>query len=621
MIIGTAGHIDHGKTALVKALTGVDTDRLPEEKKRGITLDLGFAPIELDGAGLASIVDVPGHEAFVKTMIAGAAGIDVALLVIAADEGVMPQTREHLSILEVLGIPKLVVAITKSDLVDDEWLRLVRDEVAEIIASTGKSAAIVSCSSVTGAGIAELRSALAAVASENFSRDGNDLFRLPVDRSFTLKGIGTVLTGSVWSGTLEEDSEVRILPGNLRARARRLQQHGKQVARVGPGQRAAIALAGVEVGDVPRGSILVTDAAWVESAILDVEVTLVGKARSLLRPRTKVSFQLGGAELAATLSFAAGQSPAIARVKLDTPIACRGGDRFVLRLPSPVGTIGGGVVLDPQPGRRSLGASAGAFLSGLGVDPGARFKAILESALSVGLEIASIPVRIGCSPTAVSKMLSAADTVSLGGKAFARVVVNNAKARLMEHLKTAETTFPLADGVQRESARAAIGCCVELFDIAAGELEREGALAVAGAYLRSCDWSPVLSESDAKTVDSLAHVICASGNEPPSASELKREFGGDVVGLLRYLEHEGRVVQVGADRFYARAAVDELVAKLRDRLSPGTEYGPSQLRELLGFSRKYLIPFLEYCDRAGITERKGEGRVLRSTRQSLTQML
>ncbi|HEX9484698.1 MAG TPA: selenocysteine-specific translation elongation factor, partial [Gemmatimonadaceae bacterium] len=269
MILGTAGHIDHGKTTLVRALTGVDTDRLPEEKRRGITIDLGFAPLTLDGVGQVGVVDVPGHEAFVRTMVAGATGIDFALLVVAGDAGVMPQTREHVAILSLLGVRAGVVAITKSDLADDEWLSLVEEDVDALLASTPLAGAeIVRVSGVTGAGMDALRAALANAATRIAQRPAGDLFRLPVDRAFTVKGTGTVVTGTVWSGTLTRDGSVRLLPSGRVVRVRGLQAHGRAVDEVRAGERAAIALSGVDVADVHRGAVLVQGDAWRASRVL-----------------------------------------------------------------------------------------------------------------------------------------------------------------------------------------------------------------------------------------------------------------------------------------------------------------------------------------------------------------
>ena len=357
MILGTAGHIDHGKTTLVRALTGVDTDRLPEEKRRGITIELGFAPLRLDGVGTIGVVDVPGHEGFVRTMLAGATGIDLALLVVAADESVMPQTREHFAILRLLGVTRGVVALTKCDLVDDEWRALVVEDVRALLADSPLAdAAVVGTSSVTGAGLAELRAAIADAARAVPARAADDLFRMPVDRAFTIKGTGTVVTGTVWSGRLTRDGTVRVMPGDRTVRVRGLETHGDQVPVAEPGHRTAIALAGLDVADVQRGSFLVADAAWRPSNVLRAEVVLLDDAPQTLRARTAVRFHLGAADVGARVvadgSLAPGERK-FARIVLDEPVVLRAGDRFVLRSASPAATVGGGIVIDPFATRRA----------------------------------------------------------------------------------------------------------------------------------------------------------------------------------------------------------------------------------------------------------------------------
>jgi len=347
MILGTAGHVDHGKTALVRALTGVDTDRLAEEKRRGITIDLGFAPLRLADGRLLSIVDVPGHEAFVRNMLAGATGVDLALLVVAADEGVMPQTVEHVTILDLLGVRDGVIAISKCDLVDAEWLALVRDDVRMAVRATAlRDAPMLVTSATTGEGVEALRAAIGAAAGRVAQRDGDDLFRLPVDRVFTVRGTGTVVTGTVWSGRLERDATVRLLPGGMRARVRGLESHGMAVDAVLPGMRAAVALAGVDVRQAARGATLVADDAWRPSRLLLSRVALLSAMSRPLGPRTTVRFHLGTADVGARIVKAGGPigpgERAGVRVVLDAPVVARAGDRFVLRGASPLVTIGGG---------------------------------------------------------------------------------------------------------------------------------------------------------------------------------------------------------------------------------------------------------------------------------------
>jgi selenocysteine-specific elongation factor len=616
MIIGTAGHIDHGKTALVRALTGVDTDRLPEEKRRGITIDLGFAPLVLDDVGTVGIVDVPGHEDFVRSMLVGASGIDLGLLVIAADEGVMPQTREHLLILQLLRIPRIVVALTKADLVDTEWDALVRADVAALFRGAEiEVPSIVSCSSRTGTGIAEVRDVLAATLRSAAPRAVDDLFRLPVDRAFSIRGTGTVVTGTVWSGELSEDATVRVLPGDKSARVRRLEQHGATVGNARAGARAAVALAGLEVADVPRGSVLVTDAEWRATTLFEAAIAIAPDVLDVISPRTQLRIHAGASEANATVTFASRSEggPVMARVQTDSPIPLRGGDRFVLRLPAPLRTIGGGTVVDPYAKRRSLPRLAAADLDELSARPEKRLRFILRSQPLRGLSVADAPVRAGLSRLALSSLPSTKEIRAGARNLFAEEDVQLVMARIQRIVAEFEVHSPLSLGVPARTLRESLRCNEELADIAIRELERGGQIELDGPVIKRPDWKPSPTAADLSVSSHVAHDICAAGREPPSVSELVARYGSSVPAVLNFLEREGRLVQVETERYYDRSAVEELVAKLKVGLLPGRTYVPAQLRDILGFSRKYLIPFLEFCDRQGVTERRGEGRVLRQT--------
>ena len=618
MIIGTAGHIDHGKTALVHALTGVDTDRLPEEKRRGITIDLGFAPLSVDGVGTVGVVDVPGHEDFVRSMLVGATGIDLGLLVVAADEGVMPQTREHLLILELLKIPRIVVALTKSDLVDAEWLSLVRAEVESLFdASTGPIPPVVSCSSRTGAGIGELRAALSKALGSAAPRVADDLFRLPVDRAFSIRGTGTVVTGTVWSGELRADATVRVLPSGKTARARRIEQHGASADRARAGGRAAIALAGLDVGDVPRGSVLVTDESWQATSMFEALVGVASDLAGRLSPRTELRVHAGASEVGARIVFAGAgadmESPTFARITTDAPIVLRGGDRFVIRLPAPLRTIGGGVVLDPYAHRRPLPIPRPALLEPLSVEPAARLRFLLDVESVRGISIRDIPVRVGCAPADADKLIEVANACVGAHNLFSTEAVEQVMATVQRIVAEYEIKSPLSPGVPNRTLREGARVDEELADIAIRDMEQAGAIEAYGPLIRRKGWVPSPSLSDIEVSNSLAHDICAGDREPPSVGELVARYGSSVPALLHYLERQGRVVQVETDRYYDRDAVDGLLAKLRAELVPGRVYVPAQLRDVLGFSRKYLIPFLEFCDRIGVTERREEGRTLRQT--------
>ncbi|MFN2636262.1 MAG: selenocysteine-specific translation elongation factor [Gemmatimonadaceae bacterium] len=616
VIIGTAGHIDHGKTALVRSLTGVDTDRLPEEKRRGITIDLGFAPLSLDGIGQVGVVDVPGHEDFVRSMLVGASGIDVALLVVAADEGVMPQTREHLLILELLRIPRVVVAITKSDLVDEEWLTLVRQDVIALFdASPLDPPAVVACSAKTGAGLDSLRAALTESLLSLSARPDDDLFRMPVDRAFSVKGTGTVVTGTIWSGAITTDQTLRILPGNKTARVRRIEQHGKATQRARPGTRTAIALAGLELSEVARGSVIVTHDSWRPTRAVEASIFLSSRAPSTIGSRTRLRLHAGASETGCRLSTRGDEltprRSGQVRVVFESPVVLRGGDRFVLRLPAPLGTVGGGVVIDPFARAKGYGKTRGSFV--LSEDPRERLRFALESEGVDGVSLDDIPVRAGCSPRDVANLIISVNAVQGHHNLFTRGAVEQVMASVQRIIAEYEIKAPLSPGVPTRTLREALRANEELADISIRELEKAREIETRGPLMCRTGWSPSPKPDDIEASNHLAHDICAGEREPPSVTELVSRYGSSVPGLLSFLERQGRIVRVETDRYYDREALDDMIARLKGTLKPGQVYAPGQLREILGSSRKYLIPFLEFCDRNGLTERTGEGRILKET--------
>ena len=622
MIIGTAGHIDHGKTALVKALTGVDTDRLPEEKRRGITIDLGFAPLLLDGVGTVGIVDVPGHEDFVRSMLVGATGIDLGLLVVAADEGVMPQTKEHLLILEILRIPRVVVALTKSDLVDTEWLGLVRSDVQSLFTDSQLwNPPIVPCSSRSGDGLEQLRAVLSESLAATKPRASDDLFRLPVDRAFTVRGTGTVVTGTVWSGELRADASVRVLPAGTTARARRIEQHGHAAERARAGDRAAIALAGLDLADVARGSVLVTDDSWQATSVFEAVVTLVPEVSARFSPRTRLRLHAGASEVSARIVSAPADAEvgalALARIITDSPVTLRGGDRFVLRLPAPLRTVGGGVVVDPQARRRSMPRSTMAQLASLSRSTSARLRFVLEAESLQGVAARDVPVRVGCTPSDVNGLIEETGAHTGVHNLFAPVAVEQVMATVQRIVAEYEIRSPLSQGVPTRTLREGLHVDEELADIAIREMEEAGEIETHGPLIQRKGWVPSPSAHDIDASNHLAHDICAAEQEPPSVSELVSRYGSSVPALLRFLARQGRIVQVETDRYYDRTVLNAMIARLRGKLVPGQVYVPAQLRDVLGFSRKYLIPFLEFCDRNGVTERRGEGRILRQTTDAI----
>ncbi|HTH65452.1 MAG TPA: selenocysteine-specific translation elongation factor [Gemmatimonadales bacterium] len=627
-VIGTAGHIDHGKTALVKALTGVDTDRWEEEKRRGITIDLGFAPLALGGGLDASIVDVPGHEGFVRNMLAGATGIDAALLVIAADEGIMPQTEEHLAIVELLGVRRGIPVITKRDLVDDEWLALVESDVAARLASSPvRWDSPVATSSVTGAGLDALREALRHLAADLVERPQADLFRLPIDRVFALPGAGTVVTGSSWSGVASVGDSVRLLPLDRDARIRSIEVHGQAAEQALPGSRTALALVGVDKQELERGHVAVTGDGWRSSRLIDAAIDLLPGAPRPIQVRTRVRVHLGTAEVLARTSQHEPVVPGAqgrVRLVLESPLVARGGDRFVLRSYSPVTTIGGGIVLDPAPARlprlsdRSLEA---------GQSTADRLSAwVVESGL-FGVSESDLPVRLGILPGDVSRIMAelGKSTLSSSGWLVSRSAVSAEAVRSAEILGAYHDAHPLDPGMSLQALRAAIqgsgrgrGLGPEgrkvpdaIADLVVDLGMRKELLEVAGGVARRAGWKPSLDRGASDSRSAIAQRIIGSRWQLPTVAELEREFPGAAVrGLLAYLVRDGTIEQVDQERYAAPAAIAEFRTALEAALGELGSATPADLRERFELTRKYLIPLLEWADRRGVTERKGDSRVL-----------
>ena len=609
MILGTAGHIDHGKTSLVRALTGVDTDRLPEEKRRGITIALGFAPLVLEGIGTIGVVDVPGHEAFVRTMLAGASGIDLALLVIAADKGVMPQTREHLAILTLLGVKVGVVALTKSDLVDDELRELASEEVREAIAGSALAEApIIPVSSVTGAGLDELRAAIRAAAALVPARSADDPWRMPVDRVFSVAGAGTVVTGTAWSGTIAREATVRILPLGRTARVRSLESHGAATNTVGAGTRVALALVGVDRDEVAHDAVLVrADDQWEPSRVLRADVALLPQAPAI-GARRALRFHLGTADVGARIIAAGGPvkpgETRAARLLLDAPVVMRAGDRFVLRAGGSTGTIGGGVVTDPLPPSRRAKP-----WSRTGASDADRLEWMLHESGASGLHVASLPLRLGLRSALVERLTKDLEKVVRIEDRLVRLPVLAAlRATLIALVERTHAEQPLAPGVDRQAARAALSPNAALADEVIRRAERAGVIVVEGATIRATAFQAGSSEVATSARDRLLDRLRAAGVEPPSVAELVAEFGPEVHALLKLLDKDKRIVMIALDRPFAREGVTELLRRLRSHVQSGTAYSPAQLRDALGISRKWLIPFLEWCDRQRLSLRRDDGR-------------
>ncbi|HKW42113.1 MAG TPA: selenocysteine-specific translation elongation factor [Gemmatimonadales bacterium] len=616
-VIGTAGHIDHGKTALVKALTGVDTDRWEEEKRRGITIDLGFAPLPLADGVQASVVDVPGHEGFVRNMLAGATGIDVAVLVIAADEGLMPQTEEHLAIVELLGVRRGIPVISKRDLVDVEWLELVRNEVdLRLGASRVRWDPAIPVSAVSGEGLDDLRAALRRVAEDLIERPADDLFRLPIDRVFAVAGAGTVITGSTWSGSVGVGEGVRLLPLDREVRVRSIEVHGQAASRAVPGRRTALALVGVDKSELARGDVVVTGRGWRATRLLDAAVELLPAARKPIASRTRVRVHLGTAEVLARLVQTATIAPGAngpARLLLEAPLVTRGGDRFVLRTFSPVTTIGGGTVLDPFP-------PSGMRLRrrGLSGDQAVGERLVLlarEAALS-GLVIDTLAVRLGVTPARVTAVIAEAGDVlvPLPEAVVLRDAVAAEAARLAEVLRRHHGEHPLDPGMSLQALRAAVRAPAPpsaVVDAVVAHAVRSGLLVAAGSVAHLAGWHPSLDSRSSDARDMLARRLSTARWEIPTVSELEKEFPGSPVrALLSHLVRDGSAESIDGERYAAKGALAEFRAALEATLDELGSATPSMLRERFGLTRKYLIPLLEWADRRGVTRRAGDARVL-----------
>jgi len=619
VVIGTAGHVDHGKTALVKALTGIDTDRFPEEQRRGITIDIGFAHFTLQDGLQASVVDVPGHEDFVRNMVAGATGIDLALLVVAADEGVMPQTIEHLAILDALGISAGAVAITKADLVEPEWLELVRADLAERL---GQTRVVweppVAVSVVSSQGLETLRSSLALSAGRLQPRSADDLFRMPVDRVFSLPGAGTVVTGTTWSGSVKVGDHVSLLPEGLSGRIRSIQVHGEARDQAEPGRRTALALVGLERAATGRGSVVVSDASWRATTRIDVRLSLLRDAPRPVGQHTRLRLHLGTAEAIARVTpeldeIAPGDA-GMARLRLETPVVARWGDRGVLRSYSPITTIGGFVVVDPWPAPRPRRPTADPDRES--ADPVVRVRAFSQSR-GDGLPLTDLGVRVGIATgqqaNVLRSVLDGAETVSVAGSLLSQVVVATLRREALEVLRSFHAQHPLQQGMPVALLRQALGH-PRLAEEVLIELGHTGQIEMQGGRARIKGYQPVLSAGQERAGTDLLAALTAAGAEGRTLEEL--QLNGSLESfaeLAEYYVRQGTAVRVGADRYYLRSSLDALARQALAEIARLGAATPAQLRDKLGLSRKYLIPLLEWLDLRGLTLRSGDARQLTAT--------
>ncbi len=609
MIIGTAGHIDHGKSALVTALTGRAVDRLVEEQRRGITIDLNFAPLNLPGLPPAGLVDVPGHEDLIRTMVAGATGIDLVLLVIDLAEGPRPQTEEHLAILEQLRVPAGIPVFTKADLVEADWAELV---VADVMARLQRSVvgfeppAIVSA--LTGQGIDDLRNRLAERIRTAAAGRVDDLFRMPIDRAFSVAGIGTVITGTTWSGQAAVGEPLRILPGDQVGRLRSIESYGQERERSDPSTRTALGLVGVDRAAVSRGHVAVSAAVdWAPTSLLDVALDILPSAPAPMRSRTRVRVHLGTAEVLARVAPRAPIMPGgsgMARLVLERPLLARGGDRFVLRSYSPLVTIGGGWVVDPTPERRSSWPPA------LGdLDPRIRLEALVARR-RFGLGESEIPFVLGTPPGETAKIAKRARVTRLAGRLLApdtaAAIERLALAVLTEYHRLHPDHVGLSSQTLRQSLQVPEALATALVDdLRRRELlvERDGLAALPGFQA---------SQVAEAAVQQLIGLLDQAGLEAPDIAELARTMAlPHLSGLLKRAVEAGVIAAVERDRYVSTRALTEF----RDVLQTGDSGGeitPAWLREQLGgLSRKFMIPLLEWSDRQGYTYRDAAGRRFR----------
>ena len=634
IIIGTAGHIDHGKSALVRVLTGTDPDRLPEEKRRGITIDLGFADLELNSFRFG-FVDVPGHERFVKNMLAGAHGIDLLALVIAADEGVMPQTREHFDICRLLGVRNGLVVITKKDLVEAEMLPLVEDEARALVAGSFlEGAPLVTVSSKTGDGLEELKSQLTRIAENVPPRSADFVMRLPIDRAFSMKGFGTVVTGTLISGQITEGDELELLPAGLKVRVRGLQVHGQAVKQAHAGQRTAVNLAGADTAQIERGMVLAPAGRLSPTQIIDVWIdVLPGVARSV-RTRSRVRFHIGAAEVLGRVTVLDGPAEipagggALAQLRLEAPVLAVHDDRFILRSYSPADTIGGGRVVNPfapKHRRKDISGTVQLLRSLMDGDRATKFACFVRTAEKHGVRLSDLAAATGWTNEVLAQAahdaLKESSVIEAGGvyvssESFAQLS-QNVVTELEQHHKRE----PLARGMLRETLREKLfaHALPELFGAVIGGLEASGAVVSEKDVVRSSGHRVDLTDKDAEISAKIEKLYLDAGVEAPSLDEAMTRAGvaaaqrAQARKILQLLLDTRKLVRVQGEMFMHAQVINNLKTRLQTYAG---QHEPNRLidvptfKTLAGVSRKYAIPLLEYFDREQVTRRAGDKRLI-----------
>ncbi len=628
-VIGTAGHVDHGKSTLIQALTGTHPDRLKEEQEREMTIDLGFAWWSLPDGEEVGVVDVPGHRDFIENMLAGVGGIDAALFVVAADEGVMPQTREHLAILDILQIQSGVVALTKIDTVaDEEWLDLVEEELIQVFSGTVlENAPIVRVSAKTGKNIEALQTALQEVLSRSPHRPDLGRPRLPIDRVFTIAGFGTVVTGTLVDGHLSVGDEVVVIPGTMKGRVRGLQTHKRKEERALPGSRTAVNISGIDLQDVQRGQVVAYPDTFVETRRMDVEFRLLADVSRPLEHNTEVKLFVGAAEMIARVRLIGvekllpGETGWL-QLELVQPVVAARGDRYILRRPSPGETLGGGVVLDPQPKRRYKRFSASVLDRLKALSKGSPEEVLLQALITLGAapfeqlkKVANLEASI--IDQAVEALLASGQMVVLDGDAHqlrpkswvaSRADWEQGKLKYLEILSDFHKKNPLRLGMPTEEIKSRIKITPRLFSAVADRLSEKGEVVVAGALARLPDHQVEFAPKDQAKVDRLLERFSSAPFSPPTIKDSVQEIGEDLYQALVAL---GILVPVSAEVVFRAEDLDRAVSDVKGLAEQHGSFTLAQARDHWNTTRRYVQDLLEYLDRQGITVRIGDGRKIK----------
>ncbi len=631
IILGTAGHIDHGKTSLIRTVTGIDTDRLKEEKLRGITIELGFASLDLPSGQHIGIVDVPGHEKFVKNMVAGATGIDLVAMIIAADEGVMPQTREHMEICTLLGIKHGMVVLTKTDLVDQEWLELALEDVKDFMSGSFlEDSPIIPVSSINGQGIEDFIKALDDISSDIPERPVSSLFRLPVDRVFTMKGFGTVITGTLISGQVRVGEDIMIYPSQLTAKVRGIQVHNLAVNEALAGQRTAINFQGLEKSALQRGEVLSKPDALKPSYMVDLNVHFLTSNKKPLKNRTRVRFHTGTSEILGNLilldreELEPGDTIA-AQIRLDVPVTLVKDDRFVIRSYSPVQTIGGGKVINPIPTKhKRFKPDIAAMLESLARQDSPE---IVDSHLKIigsqGLSFKDLLIMTNLPEKQLNKLLqqllSKKDIIQIDKEN--RVYIHHHSfeeiiAKATEHLHQYHQDYPLKAGMPKQELKSKFlpPLGTKLFNHLLQQMIKTNSIVQEGELIRKTTHKVSLKVDQADAKQKLLEIYSESSLTPPYFKELRNKIkieADQAKDVLHLLIEEGLIVKVKEDLYFDAKAVAKLRQKLVDFLNHHNEINTPQFKEMAGISRKYLIPLAEYFDSKNVTIRIGDVRKLR----------